>query len=243
MALTLSQFARLLLFLSDQEGLRAVWIKSKQRLTKKELDINLTTKYFWKTTFAPAYKDISINTDVIVTEYTKGEVLHLFDGIEKAAIELEEGIIKFKVSLNSVLNKYLASGQNNSQCHSVLLASGFDPGSDYTKKLFVAGLLLEIGVSKDHTERLSLMSRAWTVAGQSRCKPVWDHMIGNHQPQVEPEAGEGLVRVQCREIWGKSKLRFRERWTPRWRSQLDTWINWPPRLHVYMTMKTLKPMS
>lgn len=211
-ALTLSQFTRLLTLLRDEEDLRSGWIKSQQGLTKKELDAKVTSRSFWKRTVAPAYNDSTITPFVVFPDHIEDEILLEFDGIEKTGAELEDSINKFKVSLNPVMNKYTASGQNDFQWYSFLIAGGSEPSSLYTKKLFVAGFILGIGVSNDHIALLGLMSRSMDGSGEAPmeagmgnfdCKsPSVSRFGSRRNSRQRPASGE----------FEEKQIRLQEKW-------------------------------
>lgn len=128
--LSVSKFSILLIVLRYWQDLLDACIKSQQGLSKKELDMGVTSRSFWKTFVAPAYKDASIHPSVQFPDYIQANISLAFDGNQKTGEELEASK-KFKVSMNSIMNRYAAFVQNSSKWHSFLLAGGSDPSSIY----------------------------------------------------------------------------------------------------------------
>lgn len=81
--ITISEFARLLVSLCDDDSLRGGWIKSKSEYTRIYQDVGAQPKYVWSAKVAPKFNNANLKPTVIFPSYIQLPIKFKFPCFER----------------------------------------------------------------------------------------------------------------------------------------------------------------
>lgn len=162
---TASEFARLLLFLKEDEDMREAFLKSGKSLGRQQIDRGERSTDFWNQLVVPSFNDPSDGPTLNFESVLEDIDVSKGPPVERSGPYLKRVYDNFRFHMQKPYSDYQKSGQNNPDWKAFVIDGGTDPDSSVGKQLILAGFILNIGLPQEDKDFLSVLTRTIAPGG------------------------------------------------------------------------------
>lgn len=176
---SLSEFARLFLYLQGDEAIRAALLNSGKALARREIDAGVKRKDFWVDTVEPAF-----NQDLDGPKLDFKDICPFVDPttlpqVERSGKKLEIVYASFRSMFQRLYRDYKKSGQNNPDWDEFLRCRNISWDSAACRQLRMFGCICNIGSNQEDSDFISVFVKTMPATGNLMGTGGWEGGSGD----------------------------------------------------------------